>query len=111
MKKIVRLTESDLIRIVKRVIIESEFSPNVIKYSENMMGDENPFRGRRIPRSKFREGDKVVSLDGGSEGIIMNTMFDHDNNQHIYDVRFRLSSGASYRRDVSDDEIELIERN
>jgi hypothetical protein len=41
----------------------------------------------------------------------MNTMFDHDNNQHIYDVRFRLSSGASYRRDVSDDEIELIGRD
>lgn len=109
MKKVIRLTESDLVRIVKRVISESDFSPNVIKYSENMMDDENPFRGRRIPRSKFKGGDKVRSLDGGSIGTILNVMFDHDNNKHVYDVRFVLSGGASYRRDVNDDEIELID--
>ncbi len=64
------------------------------------------------PASKELQAIKKVygSNELAKEFILFNGTTDV-NNQHIYDVRFRLSSGASYRRDVSDDEIELIERN
>jgi len=35
MKKIIKLTESDLTRIVKRILMENELSSNTIKLSEN----------------------------------------------------------------------------
>ena len=105
MKKVIRLTESDLVRIVKRVISESEYSQNRVKYSPEMFNDEDPFRERRIPLSKFKEGDMVVS-DSGAKGEVINVMFDHDENKHYYDVRFKLDGGGAYRRDdVTDDEI------
>lgn len=109
MKKVVRLTESDLVRIVKRVMNESDFSPNVIKYSQNMMGNENPFRERRIPRSKFQEGDRVRRIDGDLEGTVKNVMFDHDNNEHIYEVRFVIDGGGAFRQEVTGDEITSVD--
>ena len=105
MKKIVRLTESDLARIVKRVISEREFSPNVVKYGKGMMGDENPFRERRIPESKFDEGDTVMVDRYGKEGEVVNVMFDHDNNNFIYQVRVELSNGRSYTIDFTEEEL------
>jgi hypothetical protein len=105
MKKIVRLTESDLARIVKRVISERDFSPNVVKYGKGMRGGENPLRDRRIPESKFNEGDTVMVERYGKEGEVVNVMFDHDNNQFIYQVKVEMSNGRTYTIDFTEEEI------
>ena len=106
MKKIVKLTESDLTRIVKRVINESdEFSPNVVKYDRNMRGGEDSFRKRRIPQSNYNEGDVVMINRYGKEGEVINVMFDHDNNNFIYQVRAELPSGKKYVGEFTDEEL------
>jgi hypothetical protein len=106
MKKMVRLTESDLTRIVKRVISEREFSPNRIKYGKSMRGGMDSFRERRIPNSEFDEGDVVVMSDNGHIGTVLNVMFDHDDQKFYYEVRVTPERGNPYRREVSSDEIE-----
>jgi hypothetical protein len=105
MKRIVRLTESDLSRIVRRVISERDFSPNVVKYGKGMMGKENPFRERRVPESNFEEGDIVTINRYGKEGEVVNVMFDHDNNNFIYQVRAELPSGKKYTGEFTDEEL------
>ena len=106
MKKIIKLTESDLARIVKRVINESdEFSPNVVKYDKNMRGGEDSFRNRRIPQSKFNEGDVVMINRYNKEGEVVNVMFDHDNNNFRYQVRAELPGGKKYVGEFSDEEL------
>lgn len=105
MSKIVRLTESDLVRIVKRVIKERDFSPNVVKYDKGMRGGENPLRDRRIPESNFNEGN-IVTIDRyGKEGEVVNVMFDHDNNNFIYQVRSELPGGKSFIGEFTDEEL------
>ena len=105
MKKIVRLTESDLARIVRRVISERDFSPNVVKYDKGMRGGENPLRDRRIPESNFNEGDIVTINRYGKEGEVINVMFDHDNNNFIYQVRAELPGGKKYTAEFTDEEL------
>jgi hypothetical protein len=106
MKKIIRLTERDLTRIVKRVINESEFSPNRIKYGKSMRGSMDSFRERRIPNSEFDEGDMVMMLDNGHSGTVLNVMFDHDDQKFYYEVMVTPERRNPYRREVSSDEIE-----
>ena len=108
MKRIVRLTESDLTNIIRRVISEREFSPNRIKYGKSMRGSEDMFRNRRIPFSEFDEEDEVILIDNGHRGVILNVMFDHDDQKFYYEVRVTPEYGNPYRREVSSDEIELI---
>ena len=105
MKKIIRLTESDLVRVVKRVITERDFSPNVVKYDKGMRGGENPLRDRRIPESNFNEGDIVTINRYGKEGEVVNVMFDHDNNNFIYQVRAELPNGKRYMGEFTDEEL------
>ena len=105
MKKIVRLTESDLTNIIRRVISEREFSPNRIKYGKSMRGSMDSFRERRIPESEFDEGDEVVLIDNGHRGVVLNVMFDHDDQKFYYEVRVTPENGNPYRREVSSDEI------
>jgi hypothetical protein len=105
MKKIIRLNERDLTRIVKRVISERDFSPNVVKYGKGMMGKENPFRDRRVPESNFEEGDIVFIERYGKEGEVVNVMFDHDNNNFIYQVRAELPGGKKYIGEFTDEEL------
>ena len=105
MKRIIRLTESDLTRIVKRVIKERDFSPNVVKYDKGMRGGQDLFRDRRIPESNFNEGDIVTINRYGKEGEVVNVMFDHDNNNFIYQVRGELPSGKSYMGEFTDEEL------
>ena len=107
MKKVIRLTESDLVRIVKRVINEREFSPNRIKYGKSMRGGMDLHRERRIPESEFDEGDVVMMSDNGHSGTILNVMFDHDDQKFYYEVRVTPEMGNPYRREVTSDEIEL----
>ena len=104
MKKVIRLTESDLARIVKRVINEREFSPNRIKYGKR--GGMDLHRERRIPNSEFDEGDVVVMSDNGHIGTVLNVMFDHDDQKFYYEVRVTPERGNPYRREVTADEIE-----
>ena len=106
MKKIIRLTESDLARIVKRVINEREFSPNRIKYGKTSRGSMDLHRERRIPNSEFDEGDMVMILDYGHIGTVLNVMFDHDDQKFYYEVRVTPERGNPYRREVTADEIE-----
>jgi hypothetical protein len=105
MKRIIKLTESDLDRIVKRVISEGDFSPNVVKYGKGMRGGEDSFRNRRIPESKFDEGDTVMVDRYDKEGEVVNVMFDHDNNQFIYQVKVEMSNGRTYTIDFTEEEI------
>jgi hypothetical protein len=105
MKKVIRLTERDLTRIVRRVINERDFSPNVVKYGKGMMGKENPFRDRRVPESNFNEGDIVTINRYGKEGEVVNVMFDHDNNNFIYQVRSELPGGKKYMGEFTDEEL------
>ena len=105
MKKIIRLSESDLSRIVRRVINERDFSPNVIKYGKGMRGGEDTFRNRRIPESNFNEGDTVMVERYGKEGEVVNVMFDHDNNQFIYQVRVEMDNGRTYTIDFTEEEL------
>ena len=106
MKKIVKLTESDLTRIVKRIIKETKYySPNVVKYGKGMIGGEDSFRKRRIPESNFDEGDIVTINRYDKEGEVVNVMFDHDNNNFIYQVRAELPNGKSYVGEFTDEEL------
>ncbi len=105
MKRIVRLTESELTHIIKRIINEGDFSPNVVKYGKGMMGKENPFRDRRVPESNFNEGDIVTINRYGKEGEVVNVMFDHDNNNFIYQVRAELPGGKKYTGEFTDEEL------
>ena len=107
MKKIVRLTESDLVRIVKRAINEMDISPNRVQYDKSMRGDEDSFRERRIPESNFNEGDTVKLVSNGNSAEIRNVMFDHDENKYYYNVVVSLHEGGRFRKQVSEDEIEL----
>jgi hypothetical protein len=107
MKKIIRLTERDLTRIVRRVIEERDFSPNRIKYGKSMRGSVDSFRERRIPESEFDEGDMVIMSDNGHTGTVLNVMFDHDDQTFYYEVRVTPEGGNPYIREVSSDEIEL----
>jgi hypothetical protein len=106
MKKIVRLTERDLTRIVKRIINEmDEYSPNVIKYGKSMRGGHNSFMDRRIPESKYDEGDIVTINRYGTEGEVLNVMFDHDNNHFVYQVKGKVPGGNRYVAEFTDEEI------
>ena len=108
MKRIIRLTESDLARIVKRVISERDFSPNVVKYDRGMRGGEDPFRNRRIPESKFNE-EEIVTINNSNgskyEGEVVSVMFDHDENQFRYKVIVQLPEGGRYRGNFSEDQL------
>jgi hypothetical protein len=105
MKRIIKLTESDLTRIVKRVISERDFSPNVVKYDRSMRGGEDPFRNRRIPESKFNEDDSVTIISNGYEGKVVDVMFDLDENQIKYKVIVQLPEGGRYRAVFNEDQL------
>jgi hypothetical protein len=105
MKRIIRLTESDLARIVKRVISERDFSPNVVKYDRGMRGGEDPFRNIRIPESKFNEEDIVTINRYEKEGEVVGVMFDKEKNQFIYQVRSELPGGKKYTAKFTEDEL------
>ena len=60
MKKIIRLTESDLTRIVKRVIVEQPTEPQ--KCSDNDLN--------LIPRIIQRNADLVLSFNKNGSGVV-----------------------------------------
>ena len=105
MKRIIRLTESELTHIIKRIINEGDFSPNVVKYDKGMRGGEDPFRNRRIPESKFNEDDSVTISSNGYEGKVVDVMFDFDENQIKYKVIVQLPEGGRYRAVFTEDEL------
>ena len=105
MKRIVRLTESELTHIIKRIINEGDFSPNVIKYGKGMRGGEDPFRNIRIPVSKFNEEDIVTINRYEKEGEVVGVMFDKEENRFIYQVRSELPGGKKYTAEFTDEEL------
>ena len=62
MKKIIRLTESDLIRVVKRTITEMSMTPQEIKNSLNEYVDITGYNNDRI-KYYFKYLDKLI-IDG-----------------------------------------------
>jgi hypothetical protein len=71
MKKVIRLTESDLTRIVKRVINEREFSPSLSEFAQQEIKPYLEEKGYRvglfgnvsdIPMDRMKDNDKLAAL-------------------------------------------------
>jgi F420-0:gamma-glutamyl ligase len=74
MKKIVRLTESDLIRIVKRVISEQEEMPELFFDTSDEGGEfaRRPTEKERMMAEAFKQEIKEKLLSGGSDWSVDN---------------------------------------
>ena len=82
MKKIVRLTESDLIRIVKRVISEQEEMPELFFDTSDEGGEfaRRPTEKERMMAEAFKQEIKEKLLSGGSDWSMNNE------NPHLKDL-------------------------
>jgi hypothetical protein len=105
LKKIIRLSESDLSRIVRRVINERDFSPNVIKYGKGMRGKLDTFTNKMVPESRFDEGEIVMVNRYGKEGKITSVVVDNVTNDISYQVDVEMSNGRTYNINFTEDEL------
>jgi hypothetical protein len=105
MKRIVRLTESELTHIIKRIINEGDFSPNVIKYGKGMRGKLDTFTNKMVPESRFDEGDTVMVDRYGKEGTITSVVVDNVTNDISYQVDVEMSNGRTYNINFTDEEL------
>ena len=62
MKKVIRLTESDLVRFVKRIINEREDYSDLENESENMIRIPRDYRGVRSELGKVSTPEDIISM-------------------------------------------------
>jgi hypothetical protein len=105
MKRIVRLTESELTHIIKRIINEGDFSPNVIKYGKGMRGKLDTFTNKMVPESKFSEDETVMVNRYGKEGTITSVVVDNVTNEISYQVDVEMPNGRTYNINFTDEEL------
>ena len=90
MKKIVRLTESDLIRLVKRVIKEQELDKELPKRKKAILGHGGDWydeMDRRVNPDEFEHDEEIEFGPDDFEDYIAHTETDFPENKWAFNVK------------------------
>lgn len=105
MKKIVRLTENDLVRLVKRVIKEQSGSRRLEYYKDligDVIGDDEDYVDWGVPREKYPSGVfNIILKHAYSEGDLTDDELEelHDYANKVYSSIIRSDSVKHYTPD------------